>query len=170
VFSETAIDLLKLLEESVVKDGFHVVYDDYDNNTRWNGKESFKAFTMRCKGTPTIGYGITDKKILSKLKISDYEAEQYLIAEANKTRRHILNLVKIKLTHYQREAMVSFVYNIGITNFKKSTLLKKLNENRLSDVPKEMLRWKYKTVKGEKVVCDGLVKRRIKEIEFFNGK
>ena len=169
-FSQTAVDILRHLEGEVIVNGRHYVYDDADRNVRWNGKESFVCFAGRCKGKPTIGYGITEAKIVEKCWITQDEADYLLLKEANNIRRFVLKETKVPLTHYQREALVSFAYNIGRGNFKKSTLLKKLNSKNYKDISFEMSRWKFVTIKGEKTVSRGLVNRRRYEIDFFEKK
>jgi len=55
------------------------------------------------------------------------------------------------------------VYNVGIANFKKSTLLKKLNKGDYEEASNQLLRW---TRAGGKVL-NGLVRRREAEKELF---
>lgn len=66
--------------------------------------------------------------------------------------------------------MMHFVFNVGESGVKTSTLLKKLNSDNYDGVPDEMRRWNKGTVDGEKVVIDGPKKRREDEVEIFNKK
>jgi lysozyme len=62
------------------------------------------------------------------------------------------------------DSLTSLAYNIGLTAFKKSTLLKRLNANYpKTAVADEFLRWNK--VKG--VINQGLSNRRSKEMELF---
>ena len=61
---------------------------------------------------------------------------------------------------------MSWVYNLGPTNFKSSTLLRKLNEGRYEEVPAEIKRWD----KAGGKQLEGLTRRRNAEAEMFEGK
>lgn len=56
-------------------------------------------------------------------------------------------------------ALTSFVYNVGQTAYRSSTLLDRLRSHRYSEACDELLRWKYS--KG--VVLRGLERRRHSE-------
>lgn len=72
--------------------------------------------------------------------------------------------VKVLLSQNQFDALVSFAFNVGVGNFKQSTLLQLLNEGKYDEVPAQLRRWN-KT--GGRVV-QGLVNRREKEIGLWN--
>ncbi len=78
--------------------------------------------------------------------------------------------VKIKIKQHQFDALVSFAFNVGISAFRRSTLLKKVNTRRFNDAATEFMRWKHITVNGKRKVSWGLVNRRHKEIALFKGK
>ena len=73
--------------------------------------------------------------------------------------------VKIELKQHQFDALVSFVFNVGIARFKTSTLLKKINAGLGSpaEISKQFLRWHL--AGGVKNV---LTSRREKEIKLYN--
>jgi lysozyme len=71
------------------------------------------------------------------------------------------------LTQNQLDALVSFVFNIGIGAFKGSTLLRKLNAGDYASASIEILRWNKATVEGRRVVLVGLARRRVAERELF---
>ena len=54
------------------------------------------------------------------------------------------------------DALVSFVFNVGVAAFAGSTLLKKIHARKLDDVPQQLLRWN----RAAGVVVAGLVERR----------
>ncbi len=72
--------------------------------------------------------------------------------------------VNVKLTQYQFDALVSFCFNIGVANFSRSTLLKKINANANSDEIK-----KYFNVwnKSKGKVLPVLDRRRKRECLLF---
>ena len=72
----------------------------------------------------------------------------------------------VSVFQYEFDALVSLCYNIGCTNFSKSTLAKMLNEGEAPiDVADQFLRWNKA---GGKVV-NGLTTRREAERLFFLG-
>ena len=75
----------------------------------------------------------------------------------------INNYVKVELNQNQFDALVSFVYNIGISGFKTSSALKRLNLQDFKAVPERMKLWNK--VKGK--VSRGLVRRRAAEAKLF---
>ena len=77
---------------------------------------------------------------------------------------NVVNAECLNLRQCQFDAIVSFVFNVGGSNFRKSTLLKKVkvnpDDNSILD---EFLRWVY--AKG--VVLPGLQRRRLAEIRLY---
>ena len=118
---------------------------------------------------PTIGYGNTyypnGKKVtLSDKPISEIEATEMISYIAQKDfGDKILQLVKVPLNQNQFDALISICYNIGMGNFSKSTLLKKINQGDFKGASLEFERWN----KSGGVVLAGLVKRRLKEKALF---
>lgn len=106
----------------------------------------------------TIGYGST-KGVKRGMGISEAFATEWLIRDANEAAEQIEKVVTVKLNQDQMDALISFVYNLGIGRLKESTLLKRINENRFSEVPEEFDKWVY----GGGQVLPGLVKRRKSE-------
>ena len=49
--------------------------------------------------------------------------------------------VKVQLTQYQFDALVSLTYNIGPNGFARSNALKELNKGNYDIVPSKMLLW-----------------------------
>ena len=79
---------------------------------------------------------------------------------------YINDFVEVPLEQNQFDALCSWVYNLGPTNLKNSTMLKVLNEEKYSDVPQEIKRWN----KAGGEVLDGLIKRREAEAKMFAGE
>lgn len=96
--------------------------------------------------------GITKQRAMEILRGDVIQAEQTV----NK-------LVKVPLNQNQFDALVSFVFNIGETQFASSTLLAKLNNQDYSAVPRELNRWVY--ADGKKL--PGLINRRRDEGNLF---
>ena len=63
--------------------------------------------------------------------------------------------------------LVSFVFNVGESAFKNSTLLKYLNKGDILKAKDQLLLWNKVTVNKKKIVDKGLANRREKEYEIF---
>lgn len=117
----------------------------------------------------TIGYGSTMKKDGTKFKLGDTvtkeEAEKLLEWEINNKAIPVDNLLKPTIVkQHQFDALVSFTYNVGIGNFKSSTLLKKVKANPEDETIKaEFLKWN----KAAGKVLTGLKVRRGKEYDLY---
>lgn len=114
-------------------------------------------------GSPwTIGYGHTSDafmRVTPGMVITPQQAEAALRHDAEEAAAAVRRLVKVPLTGNQLGALISFVFNLGEGQFKKSTLLKRLNEGQYDAVPAELAKWKYNDGK----VMQGLVNRRAAE-------
>lgn len=110
----------------------------------------------------TIGYGHTEN-VKRGDKITEVQAETLLIIDLQKFENAVNNAVRVPLNQNQFDALVSFTFNIGIGNFKSSTLLKKLNASEYGLAACEFGRWN----KSRGRILDGLTKRRRAEKELF---
>ena len=129
--------------------------------------EGFKANAYVCPaGVLTIGYGTT-RGVRRGQIVTKEEAVDLLMKDVAKFEKNVNTMVKVKLTQDQFDALVAFVYNIGPTNFKSSTLLRLLNQGEYDKVSEQMARWN----KGDGKVLEGLVRRRSAEgVLFDTGK
>lgn len=110
----------------------------------------------RCADTNLGGFGsgLTSKQAITLLK------------DDIKIARHIVQKnVSTTLSDTEFSALVSFVFNVGAGQFKRSTLLRKLNENLLREAALEFGRWVY----ANKKVSSGLIVRRECEMTLFEG-
>lgn len=117
-------------------------------------------------GVWTIGYGTTKiegKPVEPGMTCTPEEAELYLRADLAWAQTAVNQLVKFQLTQPMFDALVSFVYNVGETAFKNSTMLKKLNAGDYAGAANEFDRWVYA---GGKLL-PGLVSRRKLERTMF---
>ena len=104
--------------------------------------------------------GLTFQQALD-LKEQDITPRQ---AEVNR-------LVKVPLTQNQFDAIVIFAFNIGIEGFATSSALAAINQKLFDQVPHDMRKWNEITdpKTRKRIVCEGLVRRREKEIALWNG-
>lgn len=120
-------------------------------------------------GIPTIGYGSTmwndGKKVKLGETITLEGAELLLFWEVN---RKAIILDSLTLTQNQYDSLTSFIYNVGLNAFSKSTLFKKVKAN--PDDPairNEFLKWNKGRVNGVLVELKGLTRRRIAEADMY---
>ncbi len=93
-------------------------------------------------GLWTIGYGHLikpDEKIGREIKIK--EAEDLLKKDLKQAEKIIQSVVTVELSQNQFDALVALVFNIGSGNFRKSTLLKYLNQGDYSKAADQFLVW-----------------------------
>jgi lysozyme len=103
-----------------------------------------------------------DKPISLDQAISDLNSD---VADVEAT---INESVTVSLNQNQFDALADFIFNLGPTNFKNSSLLKKLNCMEFGDIAKELLRWVHGHDKdGNDISVPGLVKRRGDEAALF---
>lgn len=113
-------------------------------------------------GVVTIGYGHTKTAKMGQ-KITEAQAEALLKSDLEWAEKAVNKLAKTP-TQDQFDAMVSFVFNLGETNFSKSTLLKKHNAGDFKGAKAEFVRWNRA---GGKVL-KGLTRRREAEARLYN--
>jgi len=110
----------------------------------------------------TIGYGHT-KTAKRGMRITLAGAEALLYHDLAWVEAAIDTYVQVPLNQNQYDAIASFIYNVGATAFRKSTMLKLLNAGDYDGAADQFPRWNKQ--KGK--VLNGLTKRRQKEKTLF---
>lgn len=129
------------------------------------GFEGERLEAYQCSaGVWTIGVGHT-KGVKPNDRITEGISKILFEQDLLAFKLEMLPLVKVEVTQGQFVALLSFVFNLGITSFKTSTLLKKLNQGDYVGASNEFLRWKYANGK----VVKGLLNRRQAEKALFDG-
>lgn len=106
-------------------------------------------------GVWTIGYGHT-RGVVEGQAITQEIADQLLREDVAPVEKQI-NALGINLRQGQFDALVSFIFNLGIGNFNSSTLKRKiLAKSPDREIQAEFLKWN----KAAGKVLPGLVKRR----------
>lgn len=118
-------------------------------------------------GVLTIGYGHTGSDVYKGQTITLEQGEILFDKDINKFALKVQTLIgNTSLNQNQFDAIVSFAYNVGTGNLKKSTLLKKIKSNpNDTSIRNEFLKWN----KARKKVLPGLTKRRIAESNWYFG-
>ena len=122
-------------------------------------------------GVATVGFGSTFYPDGRRVKLGDkitlQEAESILLHDIKRFEKEVRNSVKIEITNNQLSALISFVYNVGASAFRKSTLLRKVNAKPTDlTIHNEFMRW----TKAAGKVLPGLVKRRAEESKLYFTK
>ncbi len=117
-------------------------------------------------GFVTVGVGHTKTKYRKGERVSDEQVWVHLVNDLKDVENELERLIEVELTDNEFDALVCFAFNVGLSAFRKSTLLKLLNEGKKDAVVLEFAKWKY----VKKKVVDGLVRRRAAEAALFAAK
>lgn len=127
--------------------------------------EGFAAKAYTCPaGKVTIGYGHVIRPGEVFQELTEAQADSLLRRDLVNREQAVMLLVKVPMTQGQFDALVSFVYNLGVGALKNSTLLKRLNEKNYRAAADNFLRWVY----VGKTKLKGLENRRASEYALFS--
>lgn len=128
--------------------------------------EGFSARSYLCPANVwTIGYGHT-AGVKSGQVITREDADELLRQDLMNTQDELSIVCKVPVTEGMFIALMSFVYNLGLSKVRNSTLFKKLNTGDYQGAAQEFPRWKYADGK----VLSGLERRRLAEQKTFLGQ
>jgi len=135
--------------------------------------EGFMSKPYLCPAKiPTIGYGATfypdGKKVtMNDAAITEEKGVELLKSMLVKFEQYVDSYCVDTINQGQFDALVSFCYNLGPSNLKSSTLLKKVNINPNDPtIEAEFMKW---TKAGGKTL-KGLVRRREAEVKLYFNK
>ncbi len=130
---------------------------------RWEG---CRLAAYQCPaGVWTVGWGQTGPNIKRGTRWTQEQADAALASALQAFSSQVNAAIKVPLSSGEKAAVVSLAYNIGIGSFKKSTLLRLLNEGQFAAAAKQFARWNR--AGGE--VLRGLSNRRAAERALFLG-
>lgn len=116
-------------------------------------------------GVWTIGYGHT-KGVRSGMSITQQQAEQFMKEDIQPIER-TLNSMCVNFKQQQFDALVSWIFNLGVGNFNKSTMKKWITGNFTDeDITDQMVKW----VNAGGIPLLGLKRRRVAEANMFLGR
>jgi len=107
--------------------------------------EGYRRHEYRdCVGLRTIGYG---HRLLSAESfpsgLDEAHAEAILATDIDRAEQAVLRLVAVELSQGQFDALVDFVFNLGVGRLSTSTLLRDLNAGRLDEAAEQLLLWDH---------------------------
>jgi len=127
--------------------------------------EGLKLRAYRCPaGVWTIGWGHT-RGVEPGDEISVAEADRLLAEDVAEVERQMLDVLDhAELTRNQSAALVSFIFNVGIGAFSRSTLCRRIKADPSDPrIRGEFMRW----TRGGGNVLPGLVSRRMQEVALY---
>lgn len=134
--------------------------------------KSFEKFRAKAYldavGIWTCGWGHTSK--ISRYTTCTEQTAEAWFKEDCAPGEAYLNSLGVKLTQTQVDALMSFIFNLGLARFKMSTLCKLVKHSAPADmVAREFRKWVYGTDRrtGKKTKLGGLVKRRDAEANLY---
>jgi lysozyme len=108
-------------------------------------EEGFKNRAYKdSKGLLTIGVGHlikANEPHLANATLTDEQVKELLKSDLKWCSEAVETSVKVPLTQPQFDALYSLCFNIGETNFRKSTVLRKLNEGNYQAAADAILMW-----------------------------
>jgi lysozyme len=113
----------------------------------------------------TIGWGHTGPEVVKGLKWTQARADETLLYDLRTRELAIIGLVRRPLNQAQFDALVCFVYNVGVQAFRESTMLAMINAGDYDLASKQFARWN----KNDGNAMRGLVRRREAERCLFIG-
>jgi lysozyme len=132
--------------------------------------EGFRANAYLCPANvPTIGYGAVTWGNGQRVKLGEVvsmtTAEKLLMVDLEKRSKALEGL---KVNQNQFDALISFVYNLGIGAFKGSTLFRKVQQNPDDNtIRQEFMKWNKARVGGKLMELKGLTRRRDAEANLY---
>lgn len=118
-------------------------------------------------GLPTVCVGHMDRSLKIGDRYSDEECIALTAKQLQTFIRAIDSTVTAPINDDMRTALISLIYNIGIGNFRSSTLLKKLNKGDYVGASNQFTVWVYGGASAKKVIIQGLLNRRLREQSLF---
>lgn len=117
-------------------------------------------------GIPTVCAGVTGPDVVMGKTYTKAECDSLLYKHMLPAVKAVDSSVKVSLNDYQKASLYSFTYNVGVSAFKSSTLLKKINQGDMPGACDQLRRWTYAGGKQWK----GLITRREVERQLCYGK
>ena len=143
--------------------------------TKWEGIKLTAYYDAA--GLPTIGVGHLITRQERRDQVIEIDGQQVaygagltykqgirlLAQDLIRFEEAVTDYVVVELTQSQFDALVSFAFNVGINAFRRSALLRILNQGEYGAIPAQLRRWN----RAGGGIIPGLVNRREKEIALW---
>ncbi|MEG3135417.1 lysozyme [Rouxiella sp. T17] len=121
------------------------------------GVEGQKSTAYRdVGGVWTVCSGVTGPDVISGKYYSDKECDALLAKHLNPVKKAVDAAVRVPIDNYTRAALYSFAYNVGVSAFKGSSLLRHLNAGNIDAACDDLRQWVYVNKERNR----GLINRR----------
>ena len=120
------------------------------------------AYLPTPNDVPTIGWGRT-KGVSMGATCTQEQADAWFLEDVKWAEDCVNRAVTVKIQQNEFDALCSLCFNIGCTNFGKSTLVKLLNQGDSEGAASQFLVWN----KQDHKVLNGLTRRREAEKALF---
>lgn len=114
----------------------------------------------------TVGYGHLSTA-RHGMSVTEHEAERLLREDVKPIEALIAETVRAPLNQNEHDALTSLIFSIGEENWRRSTVLRKLNSGDKLGAAAAFELWTRARVNGELASLDGLVRRRAAEKSLF---
>ncbi len=122
------------------------------------------AYLPTPNDVPTIGWGCTDGVSMGDTCTQE-EADTWFLEDLAWVQDCLDAHIHVPITQHETDALASLCFNIGCEQFRKSTLVRLINDSRFEDAAPQFLRW----TKQDGVELAGLKRRREAEKTLFEG-
>ena len=127
-------------------------------------QEGFKSKAYKCPaGVWTIGHGHT-RDVHKGDTVTRSEAYELLMRDLVQTQEELATLVNVDVTENQFIALMSFVYNFGLTKCRTYRLFGMINRGETENIKAW---WPKYCNPDNPVITKGLRDRRMRELELF---
>ncbi|MET3666395.1 lysozyme-family localization factor SpmX [Caulobacter sp. 1776] len=130
----------------------------------------FEGYRQKAAQLPdgrwTVGYGHT-LTAREGASVSEKDAEALLLYDLISVAHSVNEHTYTPLNQNQFDALACFAFNIGLDNFLRSGVLRRINEGSLLQAACAMEMWRKADFEGERIVIDALVRRRSAEKTLF---
>jgi lysozyme len=114
------------------------------------------------RGIWTIGYGHI-RGVYPGLTCTQAQADQWLDEDIREARSELLDCSPGPFAPGALDALISFVFNLGVGNYRSSTLRQFVDNQDWPSVKRELLKWDHS---GGQVIA-GLLRRRQAESDLI---
>jgi lysozyme len=111
----------------------------------------------------TVGWGQTGPHVQKGTTWTQHRADHELLITVNATTKEVRSACAVPPNENQLAAMVSLTYNIGIGNFRKSSVLRLHNQSKFAEAANAFAMWN----KAGGKVRAGLTRRRSVEAALY---
>jgi lysozyme len=94
-------------------------------------------------GVLTVCYGHTGSDIIKGKKYTEKECRAMLDKDLQPFAKSVERSVKVPASEYQKAALISFSYNVGVRAFENSSLLRNLNAGNNAQACEGLQVWIY---------------------------